>query len=97
MTDLERVEAAALSQQITLEQYARQVLRDPGGYSRRTVAAVREWRGYRWVLERSKAPVPGRSGALRLEWGLEGAEVFERVLAVDHAVKRFPGSFRGPD
>ncbi len=44
MTDLERIQAAALSQQITLEQYARQVFRDPGGYSRRTVATVREIR-----------------------------------------------------
>lgn len=40
MTDLERIQAAALSQQITLEQYACQVLKDPGGYSRRTVAAA---------------------------------------------------------
>lgn len=45
MTDLERIEASALSQQITLEQYVRQVLRDPGGYSKRTVTAVREWEG----------------------------------------------------
>lgn len=43
MTDLERIQAAALSLHVTLEQYARQVLQDPGGYSRRTVAAVREW------------------------------------------------------
>jgi hypothetical protein len=49
MTDLERIQAAALSQQITLEQYARQVLRDPGGYSRRTVAAVREWTSDEWA------------------------------------------------
>ncbi len=45
MTDLERIQAAALSLKITLEQYARQVLQDPGGYSKRTVAAVREWQG----------------------------------------------------